>query len=95
MEQFFSLIYILILIAIFLGALAGGRRLLWWYWGMDQLIKSQKKQELIMEILLTKYNGGLPKISVKEKSSGAIKEISIDGWVDLQLQYPTKFERIS
>jgi hypothetical protein len=84
-----SVLALAITIAIFLGL----RKFLWRYWGIDQLIKVQQKQALYLEYLI-RQNGELPKITVKEIATGVEKDITIDGWIDLQLEFPDRFERV-
>ncbi|MVT11336.1 hypothetical protein [Chitinophaga tropicalis] len=83
-----------LIITVSIAVIIALRRIFWWYWGLNDIIKNQKKQELLLELLLSKQIGDLPKVRVLEKSTGTIKEISIDGWVDLQHRSPDKFERV-
>jgi hypothetical protein len=85
--------YLILSIVVMVVLIKPARRFLWWYWGIDQLIRTQKKQELLVELLLEKYSEGLPKVTVREISTGVTKDISINGWIDLQLHYPNKYER--
>ncbi|SFW16806.1 hypothetical protein [Chitinophaga sancti] len=91
MENLVSPVLVLI---IFVTLLIVFRRVSWWYWGLDQFIRTQKKQELLLEQLVIDKIGKVPTIKVKEVATGEVVEISIDGWVDLQIQYPKKFTRV-
>lgn len=91
MEQAINLLVHLFTIAVLFFAF---RKISWWYCGIDHLLKAHKKQELLMELILIQQVGKLPLVKVKEIKTGVTKEISIDGWIDLQLQYPNKFERV-
>lgn len=91
MEELFTLI---IGFVIMFGLFVALRRVSWWYWGIDQLLRSQKKQEMILEQMLLNNAGQLPKVKVKQLATNEIVEMSMDGFVDLLIKYPGKFERV-